>query len=210
MKKLLLTLTASLACLGAFAQGKILFTTDSLHLVYYSADPRNASLGGQAISSVNGSSLVADLYMGTSSSSLFLISSTTFGGVPGKWNNMSVTVNTPAYPTGTAVFIIAQIRDSAHPASATLPSGFGEAEAQAAGYAFWGRSAEFSFTLGGPITYPPMYNSPNWPVGTFDLSATAGAGAMGAIPVVSLVPEPGSFALAGLGAAAMLIFRRRK
>jgi hypothetical protein len=205
MKKLVLTAVASLACVAAFAQGKILFTTDSLHLAYYAQDARNGSLAGAAISSANlpaGISLVADLYMGTSSSSLALFSSSTFGAAPGKWNPISVTA--PTIPGNTTVFVVAQIRDANSPAPATWNPGaapFGT---------YYGVSQEFSFTLGNSITYPPMYNSPNWAPGSFDLSATAGAGAMGAISVVNVVPEPGTFALAGLGAAAMLIFRRRK
>src|SRR5215475_13956127 len=114
MKKLVLTLAASLLALGAFAQGKILFATDSLHLAYLAQDPSNGGLAGQAISSASfppGYTPMADLYMGTSSSSLSLISSTTFGAVPGKWNNMSVTAPSP-FATGTSVFIIFQIRDT--------------------------------------------------------------------------------------------------
>src|SRR5437660_10644987 len=96
MKKLVLTAVASLACLAAFAQGKIGFNTDSLHLVYWASGP----LAGTAVNSDNMSpgltGMQVDLYMGTSSSSLFLYSSTTFGAAaagPGKWTTMSVLAN---------------------------------------------------------------------------------------------------------------------
>jgi len=76
------------------------------------------------------------------------------------------------------------------------------------GYGSYGFSQEFQFTLGGAPTYPAMYTAPSWAQGTFDLSSSAGPGARGAI--ATTVPEPASMALLGLGAAAMLIFRRRK
>jgi len=216
MKKTFLTVTATLACLAAFAQGRVSFTTDSLHLVYY--DPSvGGSLGGTAISSGNlpgGITLVADLYMGTSSSSLNLYSSSSFSTTPGKWNTVLTTANNPpqAIPGGTQVFIVTQIRDSAFAAPATWTSAsqpFGT---------YYGTSQEFQFTLGtSSLQYPVMYTTgaslgggnSTWANGTFALDASAGAGTKGAI-AVSTIPEPGTIALAGLGAAAMLVFRRRK
>ena len=47
-----------------------------------------------------------------------------------------------------------------------------------------------------------------WTDGTFNMDQY-GTGSRGAI-AVGVVPEPTSFALCGLGAAALLIFRRRK
>jgi len=100
MKKVVLTLTASLACFAAFGQGKILFTTDSLHLAYYSSGPN----AGQAITTGNGGgNLMADLYLGTSATSLFLYSSTTFTATPGKWSQLSVLANANA-TTGAPLF----------------------------------------------------------------------------------------------------------
>jgi len=66
-----------------------------------------------------------------------------------------------------------------------------------AGLIVAGRSAEFSIaSIGGGNNSPPNIVSPN--VGEGLQSFAIG------------VPEPTSFALAGLGAAALLIFRRRK
>jgi hypothetical protein len=211
MKKLVLTAVASLACLAAFAQGKVSLQVDSLHLVYYDPARTDASLGGQGCSSTlfpAGYPMMADLYAGTSSSSLSLISSTTFSASPGKPNSLSVQI--PGVPSG-SVFMILQVRDSAGttPESIWTPA-FNEAAAQAAGLHFWGTSTEFSFNLGVSITYPPMWGANgNWPAGTFALDQY-GAGSRGGIAVVSLVPEPTTAALAGLAAAALLIFRRRK
>jgi len=213
MKKVVLTLTASLACLAAFAQGKISFQTDSLHLAYY--DPVNGgSAAGNAISTANmpaGTTLVADLYMGSTSGSLQLISSTTFSATPGKWASASVVAPAP-YTGGSTVFIVAQIRDNGHAAASLLDANLlstGSTYAAALGYSWYGWSQEFQFTLGAGVTYPVMYNAPGWTQGTQDLSSSAGAGARGAIAVAS-VPEPTSMVLLGLGSAALLIFRRRK
>jgi hypothetical protein len=209
MKKLLLSIVALLVCLSTFGQGKVLFATDSLHLVYYNPFGLPSALAGQAVSSNNmpaGITLVADLYMGTSSSQLSLISTTTFGVAPGKWNNMSITAPSPL-ATGTTVFMLAQIRDASHAAEAVWTPAFDATAAM--GFALYGRSSVFTFTLGGPITYPPMYLSPNWAVGTYNMDQYAGAGARGAI-MVGIIPEPSSLTLAGLVIAGAWIFRRRK
>src|SRR5262249_46731020 len=79
----------------AMAQGKIAFYNDTLRLVYY--DATVPELGGSAVSSSNmppGVTLVADLYMGTSSSTLYLYSSATFSAYAGRWNVMNVLANT--------------------------------------------------------------------------------------------------------------------
>src|SRR5258705_392271 len=149
MKKLVLTAVASLACLAAFAQGRVSFTTDSLHLVFYYPF-MGGTLAAQPVSSANmppGINLVADLYMGTSSGLLSLYTTTTFSAAGGKWNTVSVradgaqTPSAPAIPGGTTVYIVTQIRDSALiPTStwtpATPPLGF-----------LYGRSEEFTFIL---------------------------------------------------------------
>ena len=91
MKKLLVVLSASLVSLAAFAQGKVAFGTDSLHLVCWG--------DGTAVNSDNlhgVSGMAAYLYMGISSSQLFLYSGTTFGPLasgPGKWSLANVQAN---------------------------------------------------------------------------------------------------------------------
>src|ERR1041385_207922 len=106
MKKLVLTAVASLACVAAFAQGKISFQVDSLHLVYYDPAKTGASLAGNGVSSSlmpAGINLVADLYVGTSSTSLSLMTTTTFGATPGKMNTANIAV--PFAPGGASVFV---------------------------------------------------------------------------------------------------------
>src|SRR5882762_4996049 len=128
MKKLILTLTASLACVAAFAQGRITFGNDSLHLVYFTTDTSklmgaDAALAGQGPTSVgttSGRTLVADLFAGTSSSSLALVQTTSFQATPGRWVNAN-TVLPAGIPGGVPQFFQVQVRDSAA-ASATAAS----------------------------------------------------------------------------------------
>jgi len=212
MKKLVLTVAASVACVAAFAQGKISFQNDTVHLAYY--DSTAGSLAGTTVYTANqpaGVTMLADLYMGTTSSALQLITTTSFSASPGKWTSTSITA---PWAAGTTVFIIAQVRgggtaeaslDGTAIAGGALATGI----AQNASYIGW--SQEFTYPLNG-VTFQPMWNSGGtWAAGNQDLSSTS-PGYKGAIAVGSTapVPEPTSFALAGLGAAAAMIFRRRK
>ncbi|MCS7338900.1 MAG: PEP-CTERM sorting domain-containing protein, partial [Verrucomicrobiae bacterium] len=62
------------------------------------------------------------------------------------------------------------------------------------GVGYWGKGNVFNYTLGGGGTPPAPPED-----------------MMGMQPIVlQLVPEPGVFALAGLGLAGLMIFRRRK
>jgi hypothetical protein len=205
MKRLILTVAASLACVAAFAQGKISFANDSVHLVYYGSSA--GSLSGQAVSSGNmplGVTLVADLYGGTSSSSLTLQTTTTFSVTAGRFATVNFTTPS-AGPAGTANFFQVQVRDNS--AATAL-------EAENAGK-FFGFSSIFTTVSGSSLAYNSIVNpnapaNSSWAVGNVDMSAQTGlSGALGAISV-GVIPEPSTFALAGLGAAAMLIFRRRK
>jgi hypothetical protein len=71
--------------------------------------------------------------------------------------------------------------------------------AVASGVIFGGRSSEFTLSqIGGTTFTPPSM-----------ISSVAGQG-LQTFAIVTSVPEPTTVALAGLGAAALLIFRRRK
>jgi hypothetical protein len=213
MKKLLVTLTATLICVGAFAQGKVQFANDSLHLIYYSTDagglrPGDSALAGKGVfggAMPGGVTLVADLYVGSNSTSLVFAKSTTFSAVTkGRIVNANVDLPAPFAANIPWTFQV-QVRDSA----------FATAAAAEAGASYFGYSPFFT-TVGN---LGPAFNSivnPNapalstWAAGTLDLSTESGlSGARGALSV-QVIPEPASLALAGIGAAALLIFRRRK
>lgn len=210
MKKLVLAVVTSLACIAAFAQGKVGFVNDSLHLVYWGAG--SGSYFGLAVNSDNQpnglSGIGVNLYMGTSSSQLFLYSSTSFGPLasgPGKWSPLNVQANAnpgaPAISSG-PVFVDIAVLSTEKPA----PNVFDPTVLQT--FAANGVSTEFTFTLGTSITYPVLYGPNNlgtWPPGTFNMDQY-GVGSRGAIEV-RLVPEPSSFAFVVLWGVTMLIFR---
>jgi PEP-CTERM motif len=214
MKKSFVVIIASLFCTAAFAQGRVNFLTDTLHLVYWG--PTAGTFFGQAVNSDNAppglAGLAVDLYLGTSSSQMYLYSSTTFRPLspfPGTWNPLNVQANAnaatgaPAIPAGTTVFVEVQVRDTSAPAP-NIFTGLPDA------FQAYGTSSLFNYTLSSLIAPPGLGNQTvgNWPLGTFNMDQY-GTGSLGAIQV-NLIPEPTTAALAGLGAAAVLICRRRR
>jgi len=196
---------------AAFAQGKVNVIGDTASPIILGGNVRaaDASLVGQPVGNStplpSGVTLVAGLYGGTSSSSLFLYSFTTLnvaanpaGTIPAFHValNAGATPGAPAIPgiaSGTAIgastpWFQVRIWDGA-------ASDYATAVAQ---NLYVGSGALFQLNPGPSLSYtstaPPGANS-SWTDGAI---------------VVQSVPEPGTFALAGLGAAAMLIFRRRK
>jgi len=203
MKKILLTAAATLLTVAAFAQGTVNFanasTTASLtgdHSVRFgnvSAPLVSGALVSSNYAGVDLSGLRATLYYGVGISDLAAMAqaSGTAGAsfkpststTAGSWFSRTATLDT--VPLGTAANLIVVVWDSklsADPRSGAAMAGL------------WGASAPFSYT-------PPAGSTP----------APAEFLMTGLQPfTIGIVPEPTSFALAGLGAAAMLIFRRRK
>ena len=218
MKKLVLTLTAlTLVSAGAFAQGKIRFVNDSVHLVYMTTDTARLASADAAVAGnvpgVNGSlpsgvTLLADLYAGTSSTSLSFVSSTTFSASSlGTFNGVNVTLPN-GLGGGTPQWFQVQIRgsDIASASAASATNGF-----------YFGFSSVFQTVPGSSLAYNSIVQSgtpalSTWAAGTRDVSNSYGAaGALGALSVsMNPVPEPTTLALAGLGIAAGFILRRRK
>jgi hypothetical protein len=209
MKKLITTLALTTLCVSAFAQGKVQFVNDSLHNYYFgqtvlSADQALRGALTPITPLASGISLRADLYAGTTAGELYLYSSTTLStATPGRQNTLGVTLNDidgagpiTAIPGGTTpAYFQVQIRDSA----------FASAALSMAGNSYFGYSSVFTVRPSSTIAYNSIINHGGTALSTWADST----GFPGAIEI-NVVPEPSTFALAGLGAAAMLIFRRRK
>jgi len=216
MKKTVLTLALVAASMAAFAQGKVKVVNDGASAFTLSdinhVLAADAALAGQPIPTTgplpSGKVLEVGLYYGATAGSLSLatIDPTSpnsnpsmlnplggGSGVPGVMNGASIKITGPSgVPAGTTFFQV-KIWDSAFSSY--------EAEQAAGGADYLGQSAVFSMTPGPSITYPSVLNGG---------SSTWAAVGNEAPILVGVVPEPATFALAGLGAAAMLIFRRRK
>ena len=203
-------MTASVA---AFAQGKVSFGNDSNHyFVIGTPWAGDAAIGGGVASTAgntvsgtagaiptsplpSGWTLIAALYAGngTSGNNLTLATSYTLDG--GNWfqaGRMTTRGIAVAGLTGGQVDTLAVVITDVQ-----LAVGTPFTDVAPAGAHYYGSSGLFQMTPGTSLTYP---------------SIVSGGGTTWAPAnlVINAVPEPSTFALAGLGAAAMLIFRRRK
>jgi hypothetical protein len=204
MKKILITAAATLLTVAAFAQGTVNFanasTTAGLtgdHNVRFGPTVSAPLVAGALVSSnyagADLTGLRATLYYGVGISDLSQMAQAvgttgaTFknstSATAGSWFTKTATLET--VPLGTTANLIVVVWDSklsADPRSGAAMAGI------------WGASAPFAYT-------PPAGSTP----------APAEFLMTGLQPfTIGIVPEPTSFALAGLGAAALLIFRRRK
>jgi hypothetical protein len=204
MKKTLLTLAlVGLTAASSFGQGKILFGNDSLHL--YTIEGINGDPSGPIPVSPlpSGLSLVAALYAGTSAGSMTLQTSFVLSGSDwlsaGRQANKNVILT--GVPGGAAASFQIVLVDSA----AVRPNTVAGAAANDAafralftGNTYFGTSGLFTAVPGSSLAYPN--------IATAASSSTWAAGPVSVTPV----PEPSSMVLAGLGAASLLLFRRRK
>jgi len=188
MKKLAAILCLSALTTGAFAQGLVNFVNNPQSLI-------SANIGGN-VASISGAA--GSYYFGLLTSSNGAAGSFTFTGVygtnsgvaAGRFSGGSVAVNGWA-PGATLSYQVVGW-------SSSLGATFNNAWLTKAptGGLFGESSIATGSAGGGPQSLPPLQ-----PFG--------GTGIPTGFTLVS-VPEPSSMALAGLGAAALLIFRRRK
>ncbi len=181
MKKLTVTLLAStLLGLAAYGQGTVNFANLGVGL----NAPVYLSDGTTKVASTG---FTAELMAGTSAGSLASVATTGFlSAAPGYFSGGTVAL--PGIAGGATAFLQVRVYSTA--------SGSYVA-AQNAGLAnTFGASSVFSLVTGDPNAQPPgVPTSFAGKLTSFNLNG---------------VPEPSSLALAGLGAAAMLVFRRRK
>jgi hypothetical protein len=214
MKKTLLTLAVSVLAVGVFAQGTVNFnnrnTALNLFVPIYGATPGNVSeskTGNSAIALpagtqtyagalLTGSGFVAQLFSapGAGAAESALVASansvTTFrtGTSSGAFAGVTATLANVAADAAVATM---QVR--AWDNSSGLYPTWAQAEtAWLAGTIAAGKSLLWDLNaIGGNLNTPPL------PAGMQSFN-------------IYIVPEPSTFLLAGLGAASLLIFRRRK
>jgi len=183
MKKILLTSIASLAVAGLCGNA-----FGQGQIVFANSDSSvNAITLNTLTGPVTGSGLVVELFWENGSSQFVLqdtFTSTYSGGGGNGQAPGQFSAGTLTIPTaGTETFFI-------------------EAFYTSGGHEYSGTTVNFT----APVTVSPA------PVGHTDTggSWTAAAGHQGDLALIEVVPEPTTIALGGLGAAALLLFRRRK
>jgi hypothetical protein len=222
MKKLLVTVALLAAVSCAFGQGKVKMLNDSGSLATLTTDTTHilaadTSLAGLTVGNTPrplSQVLTVGFYGGTSSSSLFLYSTSTMNSTiansSGSYGPVSIIL---AANGTTGALAIPGIASGTAITSATpyfqvrfWTGAFASYEAAVAQAVdtehnvYTGLSAEFQMNPGPSTTYTAIAPSVNstWTDGAIVLKT------------VLPVPEPATLALFGLGAAAMLIFRRRQ
>lgn len=213
MKTLVTMLSVVAISLGAFAQGKVAFSNGSTHIITYTTAasglmPADTAKLGTAIA--NDSSFKAELWYNTSGgsgvpaaesslvryNSTWTLSSGANGFLPGTSLTLNGAGNAPV-AIGSGVYGTFEIKVF----SAAYTSYADAYQASLSGAAYTGLSPVFTCAAGN-VAANQLYQTTTTAFSSW--SSTAG-------PIyVATVPEPATFALAGLGAAALMIFRRRK
>jgi len=182
MKKILLTIAATGLAAGAFAQGTVILENDlgTGYVTLTSASGTKAAAGAYQVALL--------WYNGTSfvqTGAIYQTATANQDG-PGFFNGETVTI--PTYtPTGTF----------------EVEAWYGNFSSYAAATSYKGLTASFVNHEGEPSAsvVPQPING----------NGSLGAGGWnGNLVLVQVVPEPSTIALGGLGAAALLLFRRRK
>jgi hypothetical protein len=246
MKKLLIAMTVTLVCTGAFAQGKLAFLNDTTQIVYFSSDSSKlapldqakspdgyalagsgayvgtdpgSGLNGTIVSLANPGTFVAALYGGATAGSLSL---QTVAGI-GDWGSeglfvpidgtASLNTTFATLPNNVmAYFQIVVWNNTAWSTLATAPTSVPNLANLNGWYA--GETAVFT-AVPSSGAYSPINQTGDpvnsqWAAGNYAVVDGAGNGAIALQYYGGAVPEPGTFALAGLGLATLLVFRRRK
>jgi len=219
MKKLLITtlITGALA-VSVFAQGTVSFQAGGTTLVQYSTDGTTKTpvpAGSTATVPGQGTLHIAVAYAANGTASPFTAS--TPSSLSGAWAQSSTTPLSQIGPfpgyTASYTFTLDTIAGPS-PAQVMVLAWTGTAttwnDAFNSGTAWLGWSG--STLSGGALAWSNVTGDPvGHPTPTLPQALTTGAAGYNGIvlsaPVV--IPEPSSFALAGLGIAALLAFRRR-
>jgi hypothetical protein len=211
MKKLLITILTGVACVSALAQGKVQLGNDSLHLVVMGIDssrlkPADAPSAGMPApwttgALPSGTTLVAGLYAGATAGSLTLQTSVAITGTLGAGRIQNTSYVLPTLPGGVLAYFQVKVWESAY---ASYEAAIAASAANTALLSYASQTDVFSGTPGNSLVYPPLVG------GSFSWLQGAAAWQGGGFQTFNAVPEPSSMVLAGLGAASLLLFRRRK
>jgi hypothetical protein len=211
MKKTVLTLALVASTFAALAQGRLSIANDSLRLFEIGAsnkgDPAGPIIDGALPS---GNVILLALYAGTTSGSMTLQTSYALTGAnylaPGRGATKPLTL--VGVPGGVQQFFNIVLVN----VGAVLPNSidgalygrnqtdaFSSSALAAFSANYYGSSGLFQFTPSTSAISAPPINGPGttWALGSMYITG---------VPI----PEPSSMVLAGLGAASLLLFRRRK
>lgn len=167
---------------------------DANHLLQFGSVVKQGDTAGALLTqapTASGATFLVDLYGGADAGSMILQTTTTVSAsIPGGFGPLNfISPNVGGAVTGTFQIKVRQV-------------GFDTAELAQANEGYYGFSPIFTFRPSGSIAYNSIVN----PGGTALSTWAPGAVEISYVPI----PEPSSMALAGLGAASLLIFRRRK
>jgi hypothetical protein len=209
MKKILVTTLAVCAiAASALAQGTVTISASSGKIQYMDAGVQKAFPKGNPATVSPYGQLNIGIYAAVPGTTLSMS-----GGVPvfdSKWFLAAPIVST-----------IAPVAGGVPGTTVTIPTGLGIAAGnpvQLEIVGWTGTATDFpsAFAAGGNVLLGWAGDTKSggmftWlnDTGTAQTAATLTAGAFNGL-VLAPIPEPSTFALAGLGAAALLIFRRRK